>query len=285
VTNRTGSSRSSATAALALTALLSLGAGTLRTAAHDVPSPVVSGESPAVPTPASSTPSPGLCPAGTLPDGDVCVHLAGDDDGPEAEPEENAHHDRRGRWIVYDQIPRRPERTADYDAYRYPVPCTKGCVVSGYDLDRPDESQRRGRRLSHVGHGAVDLVQRKGTPVTMLPLEHQEGDAEVIYVGALFGTTVLTRHALREGGQLRDYVLLFGHLDAPAPGLTVGSRLREGDLVGFVGDTGSPELVHLHLEARRVRSGVDVAKLAGGAAMIANENSVVCDPRNVLPTR
>jgi hypothetical protein len=66
--------------------------------------------------------------------------------------------------------------------------------------------------------------------------------------------------------------------------------LKEGDLVGFVGDTGSPELVHLHLETRRVRSGVDVGKLAstgwgGGAAMIANENSVVCDPRNVLPLR
>ena len=127
-------------------------------------------------------------------------HLPGDDDAPEAEPESNAHHDKRGHWIVYDQIPRRPERPADYDAYRYPVPCTRGCVVSGYDLDRPDDAQRRGRRLSHVGHGAVDLPQKKGTPITMVPLEHQEGDAEVVYVGPLFGTTVITRHALREGG-------------------------------------------------------------------------------------
>jgi hypothetical protein len=59
-------------------------------------------------------------------------------------------------------------------------------------------------------------------------------------------------------------------------------HLKEGDLVGAVGDTGSPELVHLHLEARRVRDGVDVSRLAP-SAMIANENSVVCDPRNVLP--
>ena len=82
----------------------------------------------------------------------------------------------------------------------------------------------------------------------MLALEHQEGDAEVVYVGSLFGTTVITRHTLREGGQLRDYVLLFGHLDAAAPGVTPGTHLKEGDVVGFVGDTGSPELVHLHLE-------------------------------------
>jgi murein DD-endopeptidase MepM/ murein hydrolase activator NlpD len=275
----------SQTAALALVALLSLGAGAAHGAAVHV-----AVHTDATTTAAENPLTPALCPVDTLPDGDACVRLPGDDDGPEAEAEANAHHDKRGRWIVYDQIPRRPERPADYDAYRYPVPCTHACVVSGYDLDRPDESQRRGRRLSHVGHGAVDLPEKKGTPIAMVPLEHQEGDAEVVFVGSLFGTTVITRHALREGGQLRDYVLLFGHLDAPAPGLQVGGHLKEGDLVGFVGDTGSPELVHLHLEARRVRTGVDVGKLAsaswgGGAAMIANENSVVCDPRNVLPLR
>ena len=171
-------SRRSAAAALALTAVLSLGGGAARgSAVH------AAAGAHAAPTLAASSPlAPTLCPAGSLPDGDVCVRLAADDDGPEAEPAENAHHDRRGRWIVYDQIPRRPERPADYDAYRYPVPCAKGCVVSGYDLDRPDESQRRGARLSHVGHGAVDLPQKKGTPVTLVPLEHQEGDAQVVFV-------------------------------------------------------------------------------------------------------
>jgi murein DD-endopeptidase MepM/ murein hydrolase activator NlpD len=118
----------------------------------------------------------------------------------------------------------------------------------------------------------------------MVTLEHQLGDAEVVYVGPLFGTTVMTRHTLREAGQLHDYLLLLGHLDAPAPGIEVGSRLKDGDTIGFVGDTGSPELVHLHLEARRVRSGVDLGKLPPGT-MIANETSVVCDPRNVLPLK
>jgi murein DD-endopeptidase MepM/ murein hydrolase activator NlpD len=63
--------------------------------------------------------------------------------------------------------------------------------------------------------------------------------------------------------------------------------LKEGDVVGFVGDTGSPELVHLHWEARRVRDGVDArAKVKlGGGALLADDVSVVCDPRNVLPLR
>lgn len=235
--------------------------------------------------------SPTLCPQGTLPDGNVCVHLPDDDEGaPETESTVNAHHDKRGRWVVYDQIPRRPDRPADYDAYRYPVPCDHGCVVSGYDLDVPDERQRRGWRLTHVGHGAVDLSEKRGTPVSLVALEHQEGDAEVVYVGPLFGTTVITRHSLREGRQLRDYLLFFGHLEAPSSGLVEhgpGATLKEGDVVGYVGDTGSPELVHLHLEARRVRDGVDVASVARSAprALAENANSVVCDPRNVLPLK
>jgi murein DD-endopeptidase MepM/ murein hydrolase activator NlpD len=263
-----------------------LGAGAARGApVHlpivDVGVAVASGGEDRVP---SGAPAAAGCPEGTLPDDHACVRLPDTEEAPEAESNVNAHHDRRGRWIVYDQIPRRPERPADYDAYRYPVACERDCVVSGYDLDRPDEMQRRGRRLRHVGHGAVDLIQRRGTPVTSVTLEHQLEDAEVVYAGPLFGTTVVTRHTLREAGQLRDYILLFGHLEATAPGLQVGGRLREGDLVGLVGDTGSPELVHLHLEARRVREGVDVAKLSP-SAMIANENSIVCDPRNILPLR
>jgi murein DD-endopeptidase MepM/ murein hydrolase activator NlpD len=205
-----------------------------------------------------------------------------------AEPEviPNAHHDRRGRYVAYDQIPRRPERPASYDAYRYPVLCEPAkCVVSGYDLDRPDDEQRRGRRLRYVGHGAVDLAQKRGTPVRLLPLEHQVGDAEVVYAAALFGTTVITRHTLREGGELRDYLLLFGHLDSSS--VEVGAHLAADDLVGFVGDTGSAGFVHLHLEARRVRPGVDVGSLSKLSpwALIADENSIVCDPRNVLPLR
>ena len=266
--------------ALVALPLLTLGAGATRGAPLHVAASRGAHAEPLSPL------TPALCPAGTLPDGDACVRLPGedDDDSPEAQAEANAHHDKRGHWVVYDQIPRRPDRPADYDLYRYPVPCEHGCVVSGYDLDRPDDAQRRGRRLSHVGHGAVDLPQKKGTPITMVTLDHEQGPAEVVYVGPLFGTTVLTRHTLREGGQLHDYLLLFGHLDAPAPGLATGWKLAPGDVVGFVGDTGSPELVHLHLETRRVREGVDVTHLGPGA-MIANENSVVCDPRNVLPLR
>jgi murein DD-endopeptidase MepM/ murein hydrolase activator NlpD len=208
-----------------------------------------------------------------------------EEEAPESESRVNTHRDPLGRWVVYDEIPRRPDRPADYEAYRYPVPCEPDtCVVSGYDLDRSDDQQRRGRRPSQVGHGAVDLIEPRGTAIAVVSLEHQEGPAEVVYVGPLFGTTVATRHAVREAGRLRDYVLLFGHLDSTSPGVRPGALLREGDVIGSVGDSGSPGRVHLHLEARRLRDGIDAARLAP-PALVSGANSVVCDPRNVLPRR
>ncbi len=232
------------------------------------------------------------CPVDTLPDGDVCVHVPTGDGAyePESPSAPNAHRERGGKWTIYEQIPRRPDRPADYDAYQYPVPPGMPgghSVVSGYDLDRPDPSQRRGPTLHAVGHGGVDLPQARGTPIVFVPLEYQQGDADVLYVGPYFGTTVMTRQTVREGGQLRDYIAIFGHMDGAAPGVASGRALKKGDLVGFVGDTGSPELVHLHYETRRVREGVDLLKkvAAGPAALTDDAVSVVCDPRNVLPLR
>jgi murein DD-endopeptidase MepM/ murein hydrolase activator NlpD len=264
--------------AVACVAFLSVGAGRSRGAAVRVA--LATGESAG----RAAQMAPSDCPAGMLPDGDVCVRIPDAEEGaPEAESAQNAHHDVRGHWIVYDEIPRRPDRPADYDAYRYPVPCDRDCAVSGYDLDRPDDLQRH-KGHTAAGHGAVDLPQKRGTPITMISLEHQEGDAEVVYVGPLFGTTIISRHALREAGEVHDYMLVFGHLALQVSGIHEGARIKEGDVIGFVGDTGAPERVHLHLEARRMRTGIDVGKLSP-TAMIANENSVVCDPRNVLPLK
>ena len=227
----------------------------------------------------------GECPVDSLPDDGLCLSLKGNGESPELSPSKSAHRERSGEWNVYDQIPRRPERPADYDAYRYPIPpglAGGHSVVSGYDLDMPDERQRRGR-MKAIGHGGVDLPQRRGTPVKLVALEHQEGDADVLYVGPLFGNTVITRHAIHESGKLREYIVLFGHLDSYAPGVAAGTTLHDGDLIGGVGDTGSKELVHLHLEVRRVRDGVNLAKVPAGGPLLAESTTVVCDPRNVLP--
>lgn len=193
----------------------------------------------------------------------------------------NGHTEFGGQWTAYEQIPRRADRPESYRAYRYPIP--DAIAFGGYDLDQPDPQQRR-RWPEEVGHGGVDLTGEKGEPVAMVRLEHQVDDAEVIYVGPMYGTTVVTRHSVREQGLLRDYVVIFGHLDGVGHRVFSGYPITEGQVVGYLGDSGSPGLVHLHVEARRARDGVDVRKLWADA-LREREFTTVTDPRNVLPLR
>ena len=116
----------------------------------------------------------------------------------------------------------------------------------------------------------------------LVELEHQEGKSEVLYVGPLFGNTVVTLHTVREGGTVREYLALFGHLERAASTIARGTVLGAGDVLGFVGDSGSPGVVHLHYEVRRVREGYEGRKLEPGD-INRNSRTVACDPRNVLP--
>jgi murein DD-endopeptidase MepM/ murein hydrolase activator NlpD len=225
------------------------------------------------------------CPPQTLPDGGVCVPVPElTQSGVALSEARAAHRDRSGRLRAYDQIPRRPERPADYRKYQLPVPplSQQSFVTSGYDLDQPDEEQRRGAELKAVGHGGVDLAQKRGTPALLVPLEHQVGEADVLFVGKLFGNSVVTHHAVREGAAIRDYLVIYGHLERPASGLSRGASLPASAVVGYVGDSGSPGVVHLHLEVRRAREGVSLTSLGPGE-LVQNAKTVACDPRNVLP--
>ena len=276
-----------ASAALACAALAALGGASSSVAGARTPRRFVPPSAAPSSAPAADQLS-AVCPPLTLPDGASCVPFRSDagNEGPALETRWNRHRDRRGADVDYEQIPRRPERPADYSAYRYPIATSPGekVLLSGYDLDRDDADQRRGPGLRAVGHGGVDLAAKRGAEVRAIALEHQEGDADVLLVGPLFGTSVVTRHTVREGGRLRDYVIVHGHLDGAAPGLAAGSPAREGALLGFVGDTGSEGIVHLHLETRRVRDGVDAKTLPPGK-LVDPSQTVVTDPRNVLPIR
>lgn len=225
------------------------------------------------------------CPPSTLPDDGVCIPVPSTEEG-EGQAllaEHNSHHTRHGP-IEYDQIPRQPDRPKDYRLYRYPVEPIAGqsLLMSGYDLHLPDESQRRGAKLKATGHGGIDLAQRRGAEVHLVYLEHQVDEAEVLHNGWLFGNSVVTLHHVREAGERRDYLVIHGHLERSASGLTTGDLLDEGSLLGFVGDSDSPGAVHLHLEIRKVRDGVEARSLSPGE-IVDNARTVACDPRNLLP--
>lgn len=88
-------------------------------------------------------------------------------------------------------------------------------------------------------HKGVDYGAPSGTRV------RSTGDGTVEFAGQQggYGNLIIVRH----GG---NYATAYGHLRGFAPGLRKGSRISQGDTIGFVGQTGWATGPHLHYEFR-----------------------------------
>lgn len=88
-------------------------------------------------------------------------------------------------------------------------------------------------------HKGVDYAAPKGTPVKAA------GDGKVIFKGRKggYGRVVILQHGSR-------YSTLYGHLNAFNRNLKVGSRVKQGQTIGYVGMSGLATGPHLHYEFR-----------------------------------
>ncbi len=88
-------------------------------------------------------------------------------------------------------------------------------------------------------HRGVDYAAPRGTPIKAA------GDGKVIYRGVKsgYGKVVILQH----GGNITT---LYAHMSSFAAKARLGSRVRQGQTVGFVGKTGLVTGVHLHYEYR-----------------------------------
>ena len=94
---------------------------------------------------------------------------------------------------------------------------------------------RPGNRL-HIG---VDIVGPKGLALYAVV----DGTITKMY-GA---DSPLSGNALRLTGADKTY-FFYAHLDSFAPGITVGSTVRAGQIIGYMGSTGNSGVSHLHFE-------------------------------------
>jgi len=94
---------------------------------------------------------------------------------------------------------------------------------------------RPGNRL-HIG---VDIVGPKGLALYAVV----DGTITKMY-GA---DSSLSGNALRLTGADQTY-FFYAHLDSFAPGITVGSTVRAGQIIGYMGSTGNSGVSHLHFE-------------------------------------
>jgi murein DD-endopeptidase MepM/ murein hydrolase activator NlpD len=95
-------------------------------------------------------------------------------------------------------------------------------------------------------HAGVDYAAPTGTPI------HATADGTVEFVGWRngYGNTVILKHHSR-------ITTLYAHQSRFAAGLKAGSKVSQGDLIGYVGSTGWSTGPHLHYEFRVAEKPID----------------------------
>lgn len=88
-------------------------------------------------------------------------------------------------------------------------------------------------------HKGVDYAAPRGTPILAT------GDGKVIYRGTKggYGKTIVLKHG-------EQYTTLYAHMTGYGKGTGVGSRVEQGQVIGYVGSTGLATGPHVHYEFR-----------------------------------
>ena len=166
-----------------------------------------------------------------------------------------------------ERIGRLPERPASWSDYQLPVDPFIAVTSS--------DEERLGQQLRYPVRIAAD----EDSPVTLVDLEGQSGEATVELVGHLDGVAVVTRHRVDAPSGPRDYLVFYGNLARPGPSIVSGARLGTLAVIGFVGRDPVSDEPHLELEVRQIRE----SKRRPEQLSDLLRYSISCDPRNVLP--
>ncbi len=115
---------------------------------------------------------------------------------------------------------------------RTPVKFTR--ISSRFSLGRKHPVLNRIR-----AHKGVDYAATKGTPI------RATGTGKIIHRGRRggYGKVIILQHGSR-------YSTLYAHLSNYRRGYRVGSTVKQGDIIGYVGNTGLATGPHLHYEFR-----------------------------------
>lgn len=105
-------------------------------------------------------------------------------------------------------------------------------------ISSPFDMHRKHPILNRIrAHKGIDYAARTGTPVKTT------GDGIVTFCGrsGAYGQVVIIQHN-------DHYETLYAHLSDFKKGLTVGDHVKQGDMIGYVGQTGLATGPHLHYE-------------------------------------
>ncbi len=88
-------------------------------------------------------------------------------------------------------------------------------------------------------HKGVDYAAPRGTPI------RATGDGKIVHLGRKggYGKTIIIQHGSR-------YSTRYAHMNNYARGMKNGKRVKQGQIIGYVGSTGLATGPHLHYEFR-----------------------------------
>ena len=107
-------------------------------------------------------------------------------------------------------------------------------ISSGFSLGRKHPILNRIR-----AHKGVDYAAARGTPVK------STSNGKIVHRGKKggYGKTIIIKHGTK-------YSTLYAHLSKYRSGLKTGSRVKQGQIIGYIGSTGLATGPHLHYEFR-----------------------------------
>ena len=119
-------------------------------------------------------------------------------------------------------------------------------------------------------HNGVDYAAKRNTPV------QASGDGIISFVGnkSGYGRTVEIKH----GGNIKT---LYAHLERFNSKLKVGSKVKQGEIIAYVGDSGQATGPHLHFEFWQGQVRTDPVKVKLPSAQPVNKGQIE-EFRNLL---
>jgi murein DD-endopeptidase MepM/ murein hydrolase activator NlpD len=146
-----------------------------------------------------------------------------------------------------------------------------------YPLEFSRISSTFGRRLHPIhkrwrSHNGTDFAAARGTPVKA------SSDGKISFVGTQrgYGNTVKIQHR-------NSFSTLYAHLNGFAKGIGKGRRVRQGDVIGYVGSTGWATGPHLHYEIRVNDTPQDPMRIALPAVEPLDQKALAAFKKETTP--
>lgn len=138
---------------------------------------------------------------------------------------------------LYTPAPKKARTTSSASRSRSSAPAPSAPVTSGRVCPAPGSSFGSGWGAPRSGHlhAGVDLMGPRGMPI--LAIE----SGTIIRAGRQGNGAI---RIVQQG--ISGSKFYYGHMDSITVG--AGSRVKRGQVIGYMGDTGSPGAVHLHFE-------------------------------------